>query len=55
MQRLTGWHASTIAILATKGLIKNGALSVDKAVSGEIIIEEIRKRGIDIKIQSEEF
>jgi len=55
MQRLTGWHASTIAILAAKGLIKNGALSVDKAVSGEIIIEEIRKRGIDIKIQSEEF
>jgi len=50
MQRLTGWHASIISILSAKGSIKKGALSVDKAVSGKIIIEEIRKRGIDITI-----
>lgn len=53
MQKLTGWHASTVAILAAKRLIEKGALSVDKAVSGKTIIDEIRKRGIDIKIQSE--
>lgn len=53
MQRLTGWHASTVALLAAKGSVEKGALSVDKAVPGKIIIAEIRKRGIDIKIQSE--
>lgn len=50
MQRLTGWHASIISILSAKGKIKSGAVSVDKAISGNVIIDELRQRGIEIKI-----
>jgi len=50
MQRLTGWHASVMAILSAKGEVQKGAVSVDKAIAGEKIIEEIRKRGISVKI-----
>ncbi len=52
MQRLTGWHASTIAILAAEGKITNGALPVDMAVPGSVIINEFGKRGITINIKS---
>jgi lysine 6-dehydrogenase len=50
MQRLTGWHASIMAILAAQNKITKGAVSVSKAISGKIIIDELRKRGIEIKI-----
>jgi lysine 6-dehydrogenase len=49
MQRLTGWHSSTIAILAAKGNIEKGALPVEKAVPGNVIIDEIQRRGLDVK------
>ena len=51
MQKLTGWHASVMAILSAKGLIKKGAVSVDKAIDGKTIIDELRKRGIKINIK----
>ncbi len=50
MQRLTGWHASVMAILAAQDKVKKGAVSVSQAMSGKIIIEELRKRGIKINI-----
>lgn len=50
MQRLTGWHASIISILSAKGKIKKGAVAVDQSISGSAIIDELRKRGINIKI-----
>lgn len=50
MQRLTGWHASVMAILAAQNEIKKGAVSVSQSVSGKIIIEELRKRGLKINI-----
>ena len=50
MQRLTGWHASVMAILSAKNKVKKGAVSVSQAISGKIIIEELRKRGIKINI-----
>ncbi len=50
MQRLTGWHASTIANLSAEKKVTKGAVSVSQAISGEIIIDELRKRGIKIKI-----
>ncbi len=50
MQRLTGWHASVMAILSAQNKVTKGAVSVNKAIPGEIIIEELRKRGIEIKI-----
>lgn len=45
MQRLTGWHASIMAILAAKGKLPRGAVPVEKAASGETIVKEARKRG----------
>lgn len=50
MQKLTGWHASAIAILAAQGKLEKGALSVENAVPGKVILDEIRKRGINVKI-----
>lgn len=52
MQRLTGWHASTIANLSAENKVTKGAVSVSKAISGKIIIEELRKRGINIDIKN---
>ena len=52
MQRLTGWHASTMAILSAKGEVEKGTVSVFNAVKGKVIIDELIKRGIKIKITS---
>jgi lysine 6-dehydrogenase len=49
MQRLTGWHASSIAILSAKGEVTKGAVPVEKAVSGKVIYQEMEKRGIKIR------
>lgn len=49
MQRLTGWHSSAIAILAARGDIEKGALPVEKAVPGNVIIDEMQTRGLDVK------
>jgi lysine 6-dehydrogenase len=48
MQRLTGWHASIIAILAVRGEVARGVVPVEAAVSGAKIVEEARLRGFDI-------
>ncbi|UCF08272.1 MAG: saccharopine dehydrogenase NADP-binding domain-containing protein [Thermoplasmata archaeon] len=47
MQRLTGWHASIIAILAAEGRIPRGAVPVEN-VPGELVVEEARRRGFAI-------
>jgi lysine 6-dehydrogenase len=49
MQRLTGWHASIIAILAARSEVEKGVVPVETAVSGGKIVEECRLRGFDIK------
>jgi len=49
MQRLTGWHASIVAILAAKGRLAPGAIPVELAVPGITIVEEARKRGLKVK------
>ncbi len=51
MQRLTGWHASIIANLSAHNKIQKGAVSVNKAVPGKVIIDELLKRGFNIKIE----
>ncbi len=48
MQRLTGWHASIMAIMATKNKISPGVNSVENALSGSKIIKEAKKRGFNI-------
>jgi len=49
MQRLTGWHASIIAILATQGKIRRGVTPVERAVPGSIVVKEARRRGFTIE------
>ena len=49
MQRLTGWHASIIAILAVRGEVEKGVVPVELAVTGHKIVEEARLRGFDIR------
>lgn len=52
MQKLTGWHASVMAISSVRGEVAKGALPVHFALSGEKIIYEIKNRGINIKINN---
>ncbi len=47
MQKLTGWHASIMAHLAAKGIIPPGALPVELAADGKLIIKEAEKRGFN--------
>ncbi len=49
MQRLTGWHASIIAILAAQGKVECGAIPVETAVPGDVIVEQARRRGFKIE------
>lgn len=53
MQKLTGWHASVMAIFAAHNAIKTGALSVDEAASGRIIMNELNKRGFQFNEERE--
>jgi lysine 6-dehydrogenase len=55
MQRLTGWHASAIAILAARGQLARGANPVELAVPGKTIVEEFRRRGIVITEKTEQL
>jgi lysine 6-dehydrogenase len=50
MQRLTGWHASIVAILETRNKIRRGAVPVE-TVSADAIIKEAKLRGFSIKEQ----
>jgi len=49
MQRLTGWHASIVAILAAEGRIDRGAVPVELAVPGRVMAGEVRRRGFALK------
>jgi lysine 6-dehydrogenase len=48
MQRLTGWHASIMAIAAVNRRIRPGVLAVENALSGKAVVDEARRRGIAI-------
>ena len=49
MQRLTGWHASIVAILAAHDRIRPGATPVELAVPGPVMVEEARRRGFVVE------
>ena len=49
MERLTGWHASIVTILAAQGRVPRGAVPVELAVPGHVIVEEARRRGFVIE------
>jgi lysine 6-dehydrogenase len=48
MQRLTGWHASIVAILSAQNRIPKGVVSVER-ISGGLIVEEMKQRDFRIK------
>ncbi len=53
MQRLTGWHASLVALMAVDGRIDRGAVSVEN-VDPEGVLKEARDRGFQIDIVVED-
>lgn len=51
MERLTGWHASIMAILGARGAIPRGAIPVERAAPGDMIVAEVRRRGLDVQAE----
>lgn len=49
MEKLTGWHASMVAILSAHKKLPEGAIPIEIALSGQLLMEEAKKRGWDIK------
>lgn len=49
MEKLTGWHASMVAILSARKKMPEGAIPIEIALSGQLLMEEASKRGWDIK------
>lgn len=48
MQRLTGWHASIVAIFAIKGKIERGVIPIEK-IPGKVIVDEAIRREFSIQ------
>jgi lysine 6-dehydrogenase len=51
MQRLTGWHASLMLIAAVTGQIPVGVTSVERALPGPAVVDEIRRRGFALRTE----
>ena len=51
MERLTGWHASIVAILAAHGRIPKGAIPIELALPGDVAAAEAQKRGFEIQTE----
>jgi lysine 6-dehydrogenase len=49
MQRLTGWHASIMLIAAVTGQIAPGVTSVERALPGVAVVDEVRRRGFNLR------
>jgi len=52
MEKLTGWHASIVAILSARGEIPRGAVPVELALTGEALTREGPKRGWEFKTRT---
>ncbi len=52
MQRLTGWHASIVAILAARGKLEKGAIPIELAVPGDVVVQEAKRRGLEIVVNT---
>lgn len=49
MERTTGWHGSIVAILMAQGMTPRGANPVEVAVTGDLFVREMKKRGIPFR------
>ena len=54
MEKWTGWHISIMALEIAYGRIDKGAISVEKALKGQIFLDEAKKRNYDININIKE-
>lgn len=50
MERTTGWHAAIMAGCIARRQTPRGCVPVELAVSGPMFIEELRKRGFDVRV-----
>ncbi len=48
MQRLTGWHASIVAIACVTGAVPRGVVPVEQCLPGRTVADEARRRGLAI-------
>jgi lysine 6-dehydrogenase len=53
MEKFTGWHASMVAILSAQNKLPKGTVPIEKALSGPMLIEEVKKRSWAIKNNTE--
>lgn len=53
MEKLTGWHASTMAYFIASGGVRPGVVSLEEAVPHAEFIEEMQRRGFEISVDSE--
>ncbi len=51
MQRLTGWHASLMLIAAMTKQIPAGVVSVERALPGVAVVDEVRRRGFVLRTE----
>lgn len=52
MERLTGWHASIVAIQAAQGGIPRGVVPIELALPGDMAVAEMRKRGLCVQAET---
>ncbi len=55
MEKWTGWHASIVAIEIAKNKISNGAIPIEKALSGSVFYENSLLRNYNLSIDIEEI
>lgn len=53
MERTTGWHAAIMAAMIAHGRVPAGVIPVERAVSGETFVTELRRRGFQIRYRVE--
>jgi lysine 6-dehydrogenase len=49
MERTTGWDAAIVAAMMARGQTPRGAVPVELAVPPDLFVEELAKRGIEVK------
>ncbi|MFX1483006.1 MAG: saccharopine dehydrogenase family protein [Promethearchaeota archaeon] len=51
MERTTGWSIAIVALMMADGRAKKGAVPLELAISSSEFVQELRRRGIDVKEQ----
>ena len=51
MEKWTGWHASIVMIEILEGNIKEGAIPIERAISGKTFYEKALMRSYNIKVK----